>query len=208
MRVVYSGKRNLYSGAMMRNQAQHDINPLFTQRWSPYAYDPDRAVRTDDLQGIFEAARWAMSAFNAQPWRFIVGVKGRSQETWEQIHDSLMEGNQGWTKNAPVLAIGLAQKNFEYNGKPNPTAFHDLGAASAFLALEAAGRGLAVHQMSGFFREKVQERFELGDDVQPFTALAIGHALESGQAGDEFSKRDQRPRERKPLGELILHGSL
>lgn len=193
---------------MMKNQAQYDINPLFKQRWSPYAYDPDRAVSTEDLQGIFEAARWAMSAFNAQPWRYIVGVQGRSQETRDKIFDSLMEGNQGWTMNAPVLAIGLAQKTFEYNGKPNPTASHDLGAASASLALEAASRGLAVHQMSGFFAEKVREQFGLDDDVQPFTALAIGYPLESDQSDDEFAKRDQRPRERKPLSELVLHGSL
>lgn len=193
---------------MMKNHVEHDINPLFSQRWSPYAYDPDRVVNTDDLQGIFEAARWAMSAFNEQPWRYIVGVQGRSQEAWDKIHGSLMEGNQGWTKNAPVLAIGLVQENFEYNGKPNPTAFHDLGAASASLALEAAGRGLAVHQMSGFFAEKVREQFDLDDDVQPFTALAIGYALDSGLPEDEFSKRDRRPRERKPLSELILHGTL
>ena len=193
---------------MMKNQAQYDINPLFKQRWSPYAYDPDRAVSTQDLQGIFEAARWAMSAFNAQPWRYIVGVQGRSQETRDKIFDSLMEGNQGWTKNAPVLAIGLAQKNFEHNGKPNPTAIHDLGAASASLALEAAGRGLAVHQMSGYFADKVREHFALDDDVQPFTALAIGYPLESQKADGDLAERDQRPRERKPLSELIVHGSL
>lgn len=193
---------------MMKNDTQHEINSLFAMRWSPYAYDPEREVGTEDLQGIFEAARWAMSAFNAQPWRYIVGVQGRSQETWNKIHGSLMEGNQGWTKNAPVLAIGLAQQNFEHNGKPNPTAFHDLGAASASLALEAASRGLAVHQMSGFFAERVRERFELDDTVQPFTALAVGYPLEAGQPDNEFLKRDQRPRERKPLSELLLHGSL
>ena len=192
---------------MMKNQAQHDINPLFTQRWSPYAYDPDRPVSKQDLQSIFEAARWAMSAFNSQPWRYIVGVQGRSQEVRDRIFDSLMEGNQGWTRNAPVLASGLALKNFEHNGKPNSTAIHDLGAASASLALEAASRGLAVHQMSGFYAEKVQELFGLDDNIQPFTALAIGYPLEADQAADEFAKRDQRPRERKPLSELILHGS-
>ena len=192
---------------MIKNQAQHSINPLFTTRWSPYAYDPDRPVSKEDLQSIFEAARWAMSAFNAQPWRYIVGVQGRSQEVRDRIFDSLMEGNQGWTRNAPVLAIGLAQKNFEHNGKPNSTAIHDLGAASASLALEAASRGLAVHQMSGFYAEKVQELFGLDDNIQPFTALAIGYPLEADQAADEFAKRDQRPRERKPLSELILHGS-
>lgn len=193
---------------MMKNITTFDIHPLFKQRWSPYAYDPQRTVGKHDLQSIFEAARWAMSAFNAQPWRYIVGVQQRGRETWDKIHRTLMEGNQGWTKNAPVLAIGLVQKNFEYNGKPNPTALHDLGAASASLALEATSRGLAVHQMSGFYAEKVRDQFHLDDTVQPFTALAIGYALDSTQPGDEFSLRDQRPRQRKPLSELILHGAL
>jgi nitroreductase len=193
---------------MMKNQAHHEINPLFTQRWSPYAYDSQRAVSTADLQGIFEAARWAMSAFNAQPWRYIVGIRGRSQETWDKIYSSLVEGNQGWTQNAPVLAVGLAQKNFEHNGKPNSTAVHDLGAASASLALEAAGRGLAVHQMSGFSPDNVRELFGLDDSIQPFTALAIGYPLETAEADGEFAKRDQRPRERKPLSEIIIHSSL
>ena len=177
----------------MKNPSQYAINELFRQRWSPYVYDTEREVRREDLQGIFEAARWAMSAFNAQPWRYIVGVRGRTQETWNQVFESLLEGNQGWTKNVPVLALGLAERNFEHNGKTNKTAFHDLGAASATLSYEAASRGLAVHQMSGINPDRARELFELPDSLEPFTVLA-------------FANRDRRPRERKAVEDLIVRG--
>ena len=190
----------------MKNPVEHSINPLFAARWSPYGFDATREVSRTDLEAIFEAARWTMSAFNAQPWRYIVGVRGRSQETWDGVFDSLLEGNQGWTKNVPVLALGLAQRHYEHNGKPNKTAFHDLGAASAALTFEATARGLAVHQMAGINPDRARRIFELDEDTQPFTALAIGYAAESIDEQDEFAKRDQQPRVRKPLSELIVRG--
>ena len=190
----------------MKNTVAHPINPILSSRWSPYAYDPGRQVSTSDLEATFEAARWSMSAFNAQPWRYIVGVRGRSQEVWDGIFKSLLEGNRGWTINAPVLALGLVQQNFEYNGKPNRTALHDLGAASAALTFEAVSRGLCVHQMSGIDPQQAREIFSLEEGIEPITALAIGYAALESNPDDEFAKRDQRPRERKPLDELILHG--
>jgi len=190
----------------MKNPSQYAINELFRQRWSPYVYDTEREVRREDLQGIFEAARWAMSAFNAQPWRYIVGVRGRTQETWNQVFESLLEGNQGWTKNVPVLALGLAERNFEHNGKTNKTAFHDLGAASATLSYEAASRGLAVHQMSGINPDRARELFELPDSLEPFTVLAIGYPGDLETADEGFANRDRRPRERKAVEDLIVRG--
>lgn len=190
----------------MKNPSQYAINELFSQRWSPYVYDTEREIRREDLQGIFEAARWAMSAFNAQPWRYIVGVRGRTQETWNHVFESLLEGNQGWTKNVPVLALGLAERNFEHNGKTNKTAFHDLGAASATLSYEAASRGLAVHQMSGINPDKARELFELPDSLEPFTALAIGYPGDLKTADEGFASRDRRPRERKAVEDLIVRG--
>ena len=189
-----------------RNPTAHPVMQAVSRRWSPYVYDPGREVSRADLESLFEAARWAMSAFNAQPWRYIVGVRGRSQETWNGVWESLLEGNRGWTKNAPVLALGLAERNFEYNGKPNPTAFHDLGAASATLSYEAASRGLAVHQMSGIDPDAARERFSLPDSVQPFTALAIGYPGDPVAADEEFAGRDRRVRERKSLEEIIIRG--
>ena len=191
---------------MIKNRTDHPINALAASRWSPYVYDAGREVSREDLESIFEAARWTMSAFNAQPWRYIVGVRGRTQDTWDRVHATLLPGNQGWAGSAPVLALGLAVRDFEYNGKPNKTALHDLGAASASLAYEAAARGLAVHQMSGIDPEKARELFDLPESVIPFTGLAIGYPGSPETADEALAKRDDRKRERKPLGELILHG--
>ena len=190
----------------MKNPVAHPVNPVFASRWSPYAYDPGREVSEADLQGMFEAARWTMSAFNAQPWRYIVGVRGRNQAAWDGVFGSLLEGNQGWTKNVPVLALGLIQENFEHNGKPNPTALHDLGAASAALTFEAVSRGLSVHQMSGIDPGRAREIFDLEEGIRPVTALAIGYAATEPDPEDEFAQRDQRPRQRKELDELIVRG--
>ncbi len=184
------------------------IHDLLQQRWSPYALDPERMVPADDLRAIFEAARWMMSSYNAQPWRYIVGTRDRSPEIREQIFKVLLEGNQPWAKNAPVLALGIVQHHFEHNGKPNKAAVHDLGAASAGLTMEATARGLAVHQMIGIDPDKAREAFALPDGLEPFTALAIGYAGEASAIPEDYAKRDQKPRERKPLSEIILAGSV
>ncbi|MBT8039182.1 MAG: nitroreductase family protein [Gammaproteobacteria bacterium] len=191
---------------MMRNPVDHDVQNVFRKRWSPYAYDPDRDVSSEQLKSLFEAARWAMSSFNAQPWRYIVGVKGRSDDIWKGVYETLVDGNREWARNAPVLALGLAELNYEHNGKPNRHAAHDLGAASASLALEAAARGLAVHQMGGFSGDRARELFDLPDGVEPYTAMAIGYPAERGTGEGELEKRDSKPRQRKALNELVIRG--
>jgi nitroreductase len=191
---------------VVMNPVEHDILPVFQHRWSPYVFDPDREVSKADLEAVFEAARWTMSAFNAQPWRYIVGVRGRAQETWDKVHASLLEGNQGWARNAPVIVLGLAETHYEHNGKPNGTAFHDLGAASASLTYEATARGLVVHQMAGIDPRKARELFELPEGLQPFTGLAIGYPGNLDEADEGFAQRDRRVRERKPVEELIIRG--
>ena len=192
----------------MKNPTDRQIHELLGRRWSPYAIDPQRDVKTGDLTSLFEAARWSMSSYNAQPWRYIVGVRGRSDEVWQQVYDVLLEGNQPWAKNAPVLALGLAEHNFEYNGKPNKAALHDLGAASAALTFEATARGMVVHQMIGIDPEKAMQTFDIPDSVEPLTALAIGYVGSAGVVEEEFAQRDNRKRERKALEEIILAGSL
>ena len=192
----------------MKNPTDRAIHNLLQSRWSPYAFDPGRSVSTEDLTALFEAARWTMSSFNAQPWRYIVGVRERNRAAWQQVFDVLFEGNQSWAGNAPVLAIGLAEKNFEHNGKPNRTAQHDLGAASACLTVEATARGLAVHQMAGFDRKKTRASFGLVDTIEPVTALAIGYHDSANDVDKALAERDRRPRERKPLPDLILRGTL
>lgn len=187
--------------------ADHPINPLLADRHSPYAFDPARAVSEADLAALFEAARWSMSSYNAQPWRYIVGVKERDPDLWQNVFDVLVEGNQGWAANAPVLALGIVEHCFEHNNKPNKAAVHDLGAASAMLTVEATARGLSVHQMVGIEPDRARETFDLTGSLEPFTALAIGYAGDPGHISEKLAERDKQPRTRKSLDELILAGS-
>ncbi len=184
-----------------------EIHSLLQQRHSPYAFDPDRIVAVEDVRALFEAARWAMSSYNAQPWRYIVGVKARNPETWEKIHSVLLEGNQPWAANAPVLVLGVVMHNFEHNGKRNKAASHDLGAASAFLTLEATARGLVVHQMIGIDPDRARTQFGIEDSQEPLTALAIGYEGMPQQIDASFAQRDTKPRERKQVAEFVIEGT-
>ena len=184
------------------------IHEALQERWSPYAFDPERMVPAPDLRAIFEAARWMMSSFNAQPWRYIVGTRDHTPEIWNKVFDVLVEGNQPWARNAPVLALGIVQHNFEHNGKPNKAAVHDLGAASAGLTFEATSRGLVVHQMIGIEPDKARETFALADGLEPFTGIAIGYRGDASAIPEDYAQRDRKPRERKPLSEIILMGSV
>lgn len=184
------------------------IHDILRQRRSPYAFNPDRSMSTSDLHAIFEAARWMMSSYNAQPWRYIVGIRDRSLDVWQRVFDVLVDGNKPWAQNAPVLALGIVEHNFEHNGKPNKAAVHDLGAASAGLTFEATARGLVVHQMIGIEPDKARQIFNLPDSMEAFTGLAIGYRAEPSQVSDEYAQRDERRRERKPLDEIIIRSAL
>lgn len=184
------------------------IHETLQKRWSPYAIDPKRMVNANDLRALFEAARWMMSSYNAQPWRYIVGTRDHSPEIWNQIFEVLLEGNQPWAQNAPVLALGIVQHYFEHNGELNKAAVHDLGAASAGLTMEAVSRGLAVHQMIGIDPDKARETFGLTDGLEPYTGLAIGYVGDASVIPENYAQRDQSPRQRKSLSEIILAGSI
>ena len=180
----------------------HPIQELLVQRHSPYAFDPDRPVAPAVIDSLFEAARWTMSSYNAQPWRYIVGVSGEG-ENHQKILSCLLEGNQPWATNAPVLVLGLVKTTFPHNGKPNAAAEHDLGAASAMLTVEATARGLCVHQMIGIDPDKVLETFQLPEDVKPLTGLAIGYQGEPHHIPDAYAQRDAGPRERIAQTEFV-----
>jgi nitroreductase len=182
------------------------IQSVLSLRRSPYAIDPNKAVSETDLQALFEAARWSASASNVQPWRYVVGVKGRQQATWDKVFEALLAGNQPWAKNAPVLALGIAQTHLEHNGKPNGTALHDLGAASASLTVEATARGLHVHQMAGLDPQRAHASFGLDKGLVVLTAIAIGYAGAPEAVAAEYFAREAKPRLRKPLNEIVLAG--
>ena len=180
----------------------HPINELLIQRWSPYAF-ANRAVSESDLRSLFEAARWAASSYNEQPWSYIVASKSEP-DAFKRILSCLVEGNQGWAADVPVLALGCTSLNFARNGKPNAAAIHDLGLASANLTVEATARGLSVHQMIGILPDKVRELYRVPEGVQPVTALAIGYAADPNTLPEKIRERELSPRSRKPLSEFVF----
>jgi nitroreductase len=182
----------------------HPVQELITQRWSPYAFS-DRPVSEDDLRSLFEAARWAASSYNEQPWRYIVATKATPTE-FERLLSCLVEGNQAWAKAAPVLALGCTSLNFVLDNKPNSAAEHDLGLASATLTLEATARGLVVHQMIGILPEKARELYRVPDGFRPLTGLAIGYAANPDMLPENLRARDVAPRTRRPLAEFVFGG--
>ena len=182
----------------------HPIHELIARRWSPYAF-ADKPVSENDLRSLFEAARWAASSYNEQPWSYIVASKASPAEH-ERLLSCLVEGNQPWAKAAPVLALGCTSLNFVRNGNANAAAVHDLGLASATLTLEATSRGLFVHQMIGILPDKARELYGIPEGVQPLTGLAIGYAGDPNTLAEVYRQRDLAPRQRKPLAEFVFGG--
>lgn len=187
-----------------QTKTDHPVHELIAKRWSPYGFS-DRPVSQDDLRSLFEAARWAASSYNEQPWRYIVATKEDPGEL-ERLLSCLVEPNQEWAKAAPVLALGVAGLRFARNDKPNGVAIHDLGLAAANLTLEATARGLVVHQMAGILPDHARELYAIPDTFQPFTALAIGYAADPAGLSDEMKQRDLGERTRRPLGEFVFAG--
>jgi nitroreductase len=182
--------------------AVEGVLPLFHERWSARAFSA-REVSKQDLHRIFEAARWAPSSNNEQPWRYIVGLRGTS--THDKIRASLMGFNQAWAPKAPVLIVGLAKANMSHNGSPNHFAFYDLGAACAYLVLQAAALGMTTHQMGGVDREKARTLLEIPADYQIAAAIALGYQDHPETLGnEELVKRELAPRNRKPLDEIVF----
>ena len=178
------------------------VLPVFHERWSPRSY-ADRHVSPALLAKVFEAARWAASSFNEQPWRFIVGKKG--SEAYKKILESLVEFNQNWARTAPVLILGVARAKFSHNGAENRVALFDLGAASSYLTLEAAALGLSTHQMAGFDTEKAHKLFGIPADYVVGSVIALGYRGDPEALKDEgLIMQETEPRTRKPLGEFVF----
>ena len=188
----------------MRKPAPADrpIHPLLAERWSPYAFDGE-SVAVSDLEALFEAARWAPSSYNEQPWRFIV-ARREEPEAFAKVLSCLVEFNRGWAGHVPVLALGLVESGRPGAGPPGPVPAHDLGLAAASLVLEATHRGLAVHQMSGIVADRIREAYALPDEVLPLTALAIGYAAPLKATPEEWRERQARPRERRRLSGFVF----
>jgi len=180
----------------------HPVEEWIATRWSPYAF-ADRPVSRTDLLSLFEASRWAPSSYNEQPWSYVVATKEDPKE-FDRLLSCLVEGNQVWAKNAPVLALGCTSLNFTRNGKPNAAAQHDLGLASGTLVLEATARGLAVHQMIGILPDRARELYQIPEGVRPLTGLAIGYPGDPAELPEPLRDRDKARRPRKPLAAFVF----
>lgn len=178
------------------------VLPVFLQRWSARAYS-DQPVSSADLKKIFEAARWSPSAFNEQPWRFIVGVKGT--ETHAKLAEALMGFNQAWAPKAPVLVLGVAKAQFTHNNTANAYALYDLGAATAAVVTQAAALGLTAHQMAGFDHDAARKALGIPDDYALGVITALGYPGAATALGDEkLIAMETSPRSRKGLNEIVL----
>jgi nitroreductase len=183
---------------------QHQVNELIQHRWSPRAFS-EQPVPADVLRSLFEAARWAPSSSNEQPWAFLVTTAG-DRENHAKMLSTLVEFNQGWAKHAPVLAIAVSELAFAQTGKPNRNAFYDTGAAVANLSVEATSRGLFVHQMAGFDARKAIELFEIPSGWDPIAAFTIGYPGNPETLPETLRQRELAPRERKPLDSFVMGG--
>lgn len=190
----------------MKNPAPTEVpvHEIVRERWSPRAFS-DKTVAPEVLRSLFEAARWAPSSSNLQPWAYIVGTRD-DQEDFDKVLSTLVEFNQGWAKNAPVLALSVAQVKNPKDGAPNRWAFHDVGSASAQLTTEANSRGLYVHQMAGLDPNKARQVFNIPADWDTVAAMAIGYPGDPATLPDKLRERELAPRVRKPVSEFVMAG--
>lgn len=180
------------------------VHDLIRNRWSPRAF-ADKPVEREVLASLFEAARWAPSSNNEQPWAYIVATRDDS-ENFAKMLSVLVEFNANWAKNAPVLLLAVSALKFHGNGTPNRNAFYDTGAACALLTVEATARGLFVHQMAGFDSAKAKQVFEIPADCEPIAAIALGYPGDPESLPQKLRDRELAQRTRKPLTEFVMSG--
>lgn len=186
----------------MQRKPEYPIHKLFTDRWSPRAMSGE-PITDEELMTLFEAARWAPSSYNNQPWRFIYAK--RDTPHWDHLFDLMGEFNQSWTKNAAVLVVVISHKVFEYDGKPARTHSFDAGAAWENLALQGTLMGLVVHGMQGFDYDKAAKGLNIPDDYKVEAMIAIGRPGKKQDLSEELQKREE-PSDRKPVSEFVFEG--
>ncbi|MEM9325324.1 MAG: nitroreductase family protein [Bacteroidota bacterium] len=181
----------------------HDILELLQDRWSPRAFKPD-PIPGEQIHQMLEAARWAASSYNAQPWRFIYAQQGTP--AFAKINDTLVPGNQAWAEKAPLLLLCAMKKDFD-NGKPNFHAMYDLGQAVANLSTQAQALGIALHQMAGLDRRKAAEVFQIPDTFEVITAIAAGYyGGDLSLLPERMQAAEERGRERLAVREFSAEG--
>ncbi|NRF93977.1 nitroreductase family protein [Paenibacillus frigoriresistens] len=181
-------------------QPDHEINPQFLTRWSPRSFT-EQEVTEDVLLSLFEAARWAPSGSNLQPWRFIIA---RTPEQRAKFHNFIMPGNREWCEKAPVLTLVISHTKTARGGD-NPSHAFDAGTAWGYLALEANNQGLVTHAMGGFDRNQAREALQIPEDYDIHAVIAIGYRGPVSALDEKFQEREI-PSGRRELSELLYGG--
>jgi nitroreductase len=183
----------------------YPIEELLKRRWSPRAF-ADRPVEPEKLLSLWEAARWAASTANQQPWSFIIATK-QDEAEYARLLSCLRENNQQWAMRAPVLMVSVAKLTFDANGQPNRHAFHDVGLAVANLIVQATALGLSVHQMAGIYPDRVRELYGVPDGFEPVAGVVLGYVGDPAILPEDLQQRELAPRVRKPLESFVFHGA-
>lgn len=182
-------------------QTSAPVIDTLAERWSPRAFDAEHTFPVDALRGIFEAARWAPSASNTQPWRFILARRGT--ETFTRVAESLAGFNRAWAGSAAALVVNVAE-TVDPDGNPRPWAEYDLGQAVAHLSVQAHAEGFHVHQMGGFDRDAIRTAFDLDERFTPISITAIGEIGSAEQLPEALRERENAPRTRIELEDLFI----
>lgn len=184
--------------------ADHAIHELLARRWSPRSFS-DRPIEVETLQSLFEAARWAPSSSNAQPWRFIFARKEEGTD-YDRMLSCLLEGNRKWAHRAPVLMLSVAKLTFD-DGTPNRHAWHDVGLATENLLLQATTMGLAIHPMAGFQVDKARTELKIPSGFEPVAMIAAGYPGDLSVLSDHLRERELKPRSREVSATFVFSGS-
>jgi nitroreductase len=176
------------------NQIEYPVTDLIEQRRSRRAYSP-QPIETEKINSLFEAARWAPSSMNEQPWAYIYATQDQP-ELWNKLLDTLNESNRVWAKHAPLFILSMARKTLIRNGAVNGAARYDVGAANAFLSMQATHLGLNVHQMGGYDRQKAIENLNIPETHEPMVIMAVGYLGDSENLSENLKNREDAPRER------------
>ena len=184
--------------------AEYPVHDLIRERWSPRAFSR-KEISSEDLRSLFEAARWAPSSSNEQPWAFIVATRN-DNENFTKALQPLVEFNANWAKNAYVLGFAVAELAFAKNNTPNRNAHYDTGAAMSQLTTEATSRGIFVHQMAGFDPDTAREVFEIPTGWDAIAAFAMGYPGDPASLPQPYRDRETAPRVRKPMREFVMNG--
>ena len=191
----------------MESKESHEkVHESIILRYSPIAFS-DRPVEQEKITALFEAARWAPSSFNEQPWRFIYALR-ENQTEFESLLDCLVQENRIWARKAPMLVLTAARMNVTRTGRPNKYAFHDVGLATGNFLIQATFMGLAAHPMGGFSVEKAKQNLLIPEGFEPVAMIAVGYHGDVDDLPEELKSMERRERTRKAMQEIVYSGKM